>query len=135
VSFHSTADILNDALPSILGVDTVAIEPCSEQSKHLLLLNQAGANIDIEQLEAPGEQTETSRHRFVYQFVPLDPTFPNLVASVIPHTNRKANDLGNDHMRFLKSVCVEAGFWVCPFSGDGDNADREFTKLFRDNEV
>jgi hypothetical protein len=60
VSFHSTAGILNDALPCILGVDSVAIEPCSEQSRHLLLLNQTGANIDIEQLEVPGEQTETA---------------------------------------------------------------------------
>jgi hypothetical protein len=130
VSFHSTAGILNDALPCILGVDTVAIEPCLEQSKRLLLLNQVGANIDIEQLEAPGEQTETSHYRLVYQLMPLDPTLPNIVASVILHTNRKANDLGNDHLRFLKSICVEAGFWVCPFSGDGDNADREFIKPF-----
>jgi hypothetical protein len=38
-SFHSTAGILNDALPCILGVDNVDIEPCSEQSKRLLLLN------------------------------------------------------------------------------------------------
>jgi hypothetical protein len=116
VSFHSTAGILNDILPCILGVDSVAIEPCSEQSKHLLLLNQTGANIDIERLEVPGEQAETSRYHFVYQLMPLDPTLPNLVVSVIPHTNRNANDLENNHLMFLKSICVEAGFWVWPFS-------------------
>jgi hypothetical protein len=115
VSFHSTAGILNDALPSILGVDTLAIEPCSEQSKRLLLLNQAFANIDIEQLEVPGEQTKRSRYRFVYQFMALDLTLSNLMASLILHTNRKANDLGNDHLRFLESICVETGFWVCVF--------------------
>jgi hypothetical protein len=128
VLFHSTAGILNDAVPRILGADAVAIEPCSEQSNHLLLMNQTGANIDIVQLEAPGEQTETSRYHFVYQLMPLDPTLSNLMVSAIPHTNRNANDLGNDHLRFLKSICVEPGFWVCLFSGDGDNADREFTK-------
>jgi hypothetical protein len=99
-----------------LGVDSVVIEPCLEQSKHLLLLNQTGGSIDIEQLEVPGEQIETSRYHFVDQLMPLDPTLPNLVVSVIPHTNRNANDLGSDHLRFLKSICVEAGFWVCPFS-------------------
>jgi hypothetical protein len=62
--------------------------------------------------------------------MPLDPTLPNLVASVIAHTNGQVNDLGNDHLRFLKSICVEAGFWVCPFSGDGADADGEFTKSF-----
>jgi hypothetical protein len=78
------ASDLRSEMPCILDVDTIAIKPCSEQSKRLLLLNQAGANIDIEQLEAPGEQTATNRYRFVYQLMPFDPTLPNLVASVIP---------------------------------------------------
>jgi hypothetical protein len=110
-----------------LGTDVRAIEPYPERSKRLLLLNQAGVNIDLEQRQDLEEQTETSAY-FVYQLMRLDPPLPNLVGSGIPHTNGKANNLGNERLRLFRLICVEAGFWMCAFSGDGNYAYREFIK-------
>jgi hypothetical protein len=116
------------AIPSILGVDAMAIEPYSEKNKRLLLLNQIGHPVTPDELRQLEEGAQISSYFFVFNLMPLDPTLPNLVVSVVPHTNSKANETSNEHLRLIKSICASAGFPVVAFSGDGDNAYGEFLR-------
>jgi hypothetical protein len=60
--------------------------------------------------------------------MPLDPILPKLVVSVIPHTNGKANESSNAHLKGLKVICREGVFMTVAFSADSDNAYEEFLR-------
>jgi hypothetical protein len=62
----------------------------------------------------------------------LNRSLPNLVVSVVPHTNGKANGMSNTHLRRLKDVCLGKGFLVVAFSGDGDSTYQGFLKPLYD---
>jgi hypothetical protein len=62
----------------------------------------------------------------VRNLMTLDRSLPNLVVSVVPHTNGKANGISNAHLRWPKEICLGKGFLVVAFLGDGDTAYEDF---------
>jgi hypothetical protein len=109
-------------IPWILGVDALAIKPSSEKSKYLLLLNYSDMNCNTEYLRELEDDLKISTYLFVHNLMPRDSSFPNLVLSVVPHTNGKAKGMSTAHLRRLKEVCMGKGFLAAAFAEDGDNA-------------
>jgi hypothetical protein len=70
-----------------LGVDAMAIELYLEKANRILLLKQVGVNLDSASPRILKEQAKISSYCFVYYTMPLDPTLPQLIVSVIPHKN------------------------------------------------
>jgi hypothetical protein len=100
----------------VLGVDTMAIEPCSETNMRLLLLNQVRVSFGPEQLRELEEATGISTYLFVFNLMAFDPTRPNLAISVVPQTNGQANGANNPYFRRLEAICAGAGFLVVAVS-------------------
>jgi hypothetical protein len=115
-------------IPVILGVDAMAIEPYSEKSSRLLLLKETGFDADPETLRQLEENARISSYFFAYYMMPLDSILPKLVLSVIPHTNGKANERGNAHLKDLDVICRDGAFVTVTFSADGNTAYEEFLR-------
>jgi hypothetical protein len=67
--------------------------------------------------------------------MPLDPILPKLAVSVLPHTNGKANERSNAHLRDLKVIYRDSEFMTVAFSADGDNAYEEFLRPLCDDSL
>jgi hypothetical protein len=89
---------------------------------------QAGGDVDRQSIEIPEANTETASHLFVYYLMPLDPGLPNLVVSVVPHTNGKASAETNHYLKSLRDDCLQHDFFIVACSADGDNAYQEFLR-------
>jgi hypothetical protein len=127
VVYHNTQGD-SGFIPAVLGVDAMAVEPYSEQTKRLLLLKQAERHRTGESPDAPQPTVETANYLFVYYLMPLDPELPNLVLSVVPHVDGKATPDSNNHIKALRDVCHDHGFSIAAFTADGDSAYQEFLK-------
>jgi hypothetical protein len=111
----------------------MAVEPYSEKTKRMLLLKELSGNLDSESMRQLEDKLEISSYFFVYYMMPIDPILPKLVVSVIPHTNGKANQRSNAHMKGIDSIRRDVGFRTLAFSADGDNTYDEFLKPICDH--
>jgi hypothetical protein len=87
-------------IPSILGADSMAIEPYQTPSGKMA-------------------------YQFVYLLMPLDHNLDESVISVVAKANGNAQDT-KKHFRELKKKCEENGFLIAGLAGDGDTAYGEF---------
>jgi hypothetical protein len=92
-------------IPCILGLDAMAVEPYTSSA---------------------GEFS----YFFVYYLMPIDPSIPIIVVSIVPKKDGKADARTIEHIREIINICRQNTFLVVATSGDGDTTyDRYMGQL------
>jgi hypothetical protein len=158
-SFEKDEPGRNSVIPCILGVDAMAIEPyCVPKTKSPdnSIVSEGVDGAGDTELTNPMEMTNESdtptesattnesaitnelaitnesekcAYFFVYYLMPIDPTLPKIVASVLPKKTGNADDQTISRLHEIKQKCQNQGFWVAAATGDGDH---KYGLLIRD---
>jgi hypothetical protein len=101
-------------IPCVLGVDAMAVEPYSSS-------NAKDASVQAALRQRSDSEDPKLCYFFVYYLMPLDPLLPNIVVSVVPKINGKADTKTIVHLKSIRSYCRSERFLVVAAAGDGDS--------------